>query len=666
MHQRALAADVNDELFRDLTDLGYGIYLNESGFHKQTVAKMSALITRLDKTHPQIATGVKPGEIATGSGSTTSAPGETQANENGSFPIPLLRTDIKCGDTYRQLYAEALELRALSRFHLKQRDPAIADLGRAIKLCPEHAYLHSSLGSLQFKMKRSKEALKELTKAVSLNANVRDAYFARASCNQQLGKRKDAQADLSKAKRLKIDQQKKLDSLTDKLDNLVKENKIDEALSVDLQLLDGFPRDVYVIKGYADRLSALGKNKEALRYASLAIMLDPTYAGGYRCRSRIHALMEKPELELADANRAFAMEPRSIDALNGRALANLDMDRPNQAIRDFDLLLKRTPDFADAYINRSTAYLRVGRYEDAVKDARKAYNLIPDSPYGYQALGAALRRSGAFNDSKKALEESFRYNHKATPDSIAMTQLNLAAVLTELKDPTANEHLDAAIKLAPRLAYVLLQRGTYDADPGTLDQGLRVLTKANSRRGSSLISPLHSKVKGTNKPDQRTGSNSTPSTPITPSTPPKRLPQPSKITTHRNWLPSHPGLVAVNNYIRVSKTDLQDCVIVTSRLIEKAPEQPDAFYIRGTANFCLGKYEAAAQDFKAFARLVSSKDGGATGTRKLDAERAGVIAQLAHFRAANASLPSLPKLEPDELRDLIKEVGTKYLKSVSP
>ena len=122
--------------------------------------------------------------------------------------------------------------------------------------------------------------------------------------------------------------------------------------------------------------------------------------------------------------------------------------------------MKRNPDFADAYINRSTAYLRVGEIDKAVTDAKHSVALIPNSPYGYQCLGAALKRAGQFKEAREALDTSLRYKRSASPDSLAMAHFNLGAVLHALKDPKSTEQFDEAIKLAPTLPYILLQRSS--------------------------------------------------------------------------------------------------------------------------------------------------------------------------------------------------------------
>lgn len=498
------------------------------------------------------------------------------------------------------------------------------------------------------RLKRSKDARPEIDSALKLNPNLSDAYLSKAAYYQAVGKRREAQQNLAKAKSLISSQQKLLDSLTDKIDKLYAEHKSDELLSADIEFLSTFPRDVYAVKGYADHLADSGKNQDALKYANLAVLLDPTYVGGYRVRSKVYRLLSKPDLALADATRAFIMEPRSAEALNARAQANLDIDRPFEAIRDFDLLLQLKPDYVDAYINRSAALSRVGRFEDAIKDGRKAYALAPSSPYGYQALGAALRKARQFPEAKRALEESLKYRSSATQDSLAMAEFNLGATLKELGDAAANEHLDEALKLAPNLPIVLLQRGTYDARQSAPDRGISVLTKPPKRRmpdaGIAQSTRRNSAAKpGSTNRIQLTRLSS-PASHL--STPLVKNARASSNLFSKTVEPDD------GKFQHVSAHDLLDCVLAASRQIESEPNKPDSYYIRGIAYFCLGRFEDASKDLTHFDQLVP--DGKRTGS---------VLAQLARFRSENSSHPGLPTLTPATIRRLI---GQAKAQLVSP
>lgn len=564
--QAAFAEDDNT-LFKYLADFGYGIYLLESGFSDQADRKMTLLLSL-----PEFTKQAAP-----------AFPKQTAANaKNG--PIPLLRADIKCGASLIQLQSEALELRALAVYdRKKERARAEADLQHAIKLCPDHPYLHLSLAKLYRKSRNPKKAFPELQKAELLSKDIPEIYLERAALHQQMGASTAAGVDIAIGKKLTLKKQKQLDSLNDAIKNLDDKNKSTEALATAEKLVRIFPRDVYALAEYADRLASTGKFNAAMRYADLATKLDPTFARGYRVRARCHAFFDHPELELGDATWAFLLEPRSPNNLYMRAVANLDNDKPAQAVRDFTLLTKTNPEFADSYINRSAANLRLNNADDAVRDARKGLALAPRSPEAYAQLAASLRRARVFDLAQKAVEQVFQYSKSASSDTLALAHFTRAAVLHEQQQYRAdvNEELDEAIKLAPQLAGVLLRRGTYDAGKGATDRGLQILLNHNGQSNTPKVSKL------TNLKTIRT-------------------------TKDKSVLRHEAAF-------QISKNDLLDCIFVVNRMIESTPERANNYLIRGTARYGLGLYAEAAADFEKFVELSDKKSAPGRRAAALEA-----------------------------------------------
>lgn len=624
-----------DEIFQYLIPLAEAVNLMESGQHEQAISKTKRLLTNLGSKRDSAWFGI---------------------SKEVRRPLPVLRDGTSGGDTYQQLQAEALALRGISSFALNRGSQAITDLKLASTLCPNHAYILSDFGTVYVKSKKPKEGIAVLTRAIKLNQNIREAYFMRALGYQQIGKDKESQADLARSQKVFSEQQNKIDSLTERIDKLVRENKIGEAINLDRQLLQIAPRDGLVLTGYADHLMSNGQYKDALNYVSTSIALDSSIGYSYRIRSVINGHLQKFDLQLQDANIAFNIEPRSAQALNSRAIANLEADQPVQAIRDFDLLIKRKPDFADAYINRSTAYLRIGEFERAIKDAKQAVLLVPTSPYGYQCLGAASRRGGKLNEAREALETSFRYSKNASTDTIAMAQFNLGAVLLALKDPKGNEHLDAAIKLSPSLPEVFLQRGTYNASLGKVDNAIRILTRSSKHNSNKTtvskltkvqapkpsISALEMKaalIKAAKAEILKRSTAPKPIVPLNKTVSTKPISSVGKPPTHKSAVPSTATtaktLTPASRKIQTSTLDLQDCLLVANRVIEIAPNKLEAYYVRGLANLCLRQYDQAIHDFRKLADLTK------TGTLY---ERALILTYLALERIGKT----------DEARDFLQ------------
>jgi len=546
----ACASDSNADLFRLLTYFGHAVYLHESGQYKSALTRLNSLMSELDKSNSKLLTPTE--------------------------PLPLLHSDIKCGGGLRRLRIDALELRSQCRARLHQNESALSDLTQALALCSDNAYVRTRLSTLHLRHKKnSKDAIVELDRAIRAKDDLDEIYFVRAKLNQTLGKYKDAQRDIVKARYLLSEQQKKLDTASKQIEALLLQNKTGEALVLDEQLVRAFPRDVFVLSGYAERLSDSGHESVALNYASCAISVDPLCAYAYRVRAGIYAKLGKTDSEWSDANYAFNLEPRSVETLNTRAIANLDMDRAAQAIRDFNVLLKLRPDFANGFVHRSAAHQRLGNFDQAIKDSRMALSIDPTNAYAYQTLGSALRRSGLLSQARENLESSFRFT--STDDAVAMAKLNLAVVLNEVHDKGSIETLDSALALAPKLPRILLQRGACNAFIGEPDIGLKILLKPPPRAGTSKVTRLAHKT-GTSiaRKAQRTNI--------------------LKAVSRQGFA------------YQLCRSDLTDCEFVTTRIIQKSPQLAEPHFIRGVARLCLGNLTEAAADLTRFAGLSKQRN----------------------------------------------------------
>ncbi|MBX9668467.1 MAG: hypothetical protein K2X93_12655 [Candidatus Obscuribacterales bacterium] len=535
-----------DTMFTYLNGFAEAIYLYESGQFKLAITKLDKLSAQVDKA---------------------GAKRSTQTN------LPLLRSNTKCGDSLKQLSAELLELKGLAQLGLDQRTPALASLRKSATICPEHSAIHGSLGSALLRIRRIKDGLTQLNRAITLDASNREALSARGQALGLLGRSREAQFDVSRANKLTKEQNKKIDSLTANIDTLFRENKINETLKLDEQLLRLAPRDSLVLAGYAEHLMASSRSNEAMRYIACATSLDPTNAYAVRVRSWINGQLHKPELELRDAKRALSIEPRSLEALKSRALAFLDNDQPVQALNDYNLVLKRKSDFVDGYINRSTIYLRLGDTARSIKDAKMAVSLAPTSPYGYQSLGAAFRRAGMLDEARHTLELSLRYSDQANPDSLAMSHFNLGAVLTGInKKSDAQIHLDEALMLAPELPRILLMRGAYDASPPVVDETSRLLNRPASRMNTPKLSKLR-------RPTQKAAIGKSIASPKTLLKTPTRT-------------------------IRQSIPDLEDALLAANTAIAAVANDASLYNVRATVYLCKGQFAEAAGDFRKTAEIL--------------------------------------------------------------
>jgi tetratricopeptide (TPR) repeat protein len=81
---------------------------------------------------------------------------------------------------------------------------------------------------------------------------------------------------------------------------------------------------------------------------------------------------------LASFDRALAIEPGILEALNNRGIALLGLARHGEALASFDRALAIKPDFAEALSNRGNALLQLARHEEALASCDRALAIRPD------------------------------------------------------------------------------------------------------------------------------------------------------------------------------------------------------------------------------------------------------------------------------------------------
>ena len=69
---------------------------------------------------------------------------------------------------------------------------------------------------------------------------------------------------------------------------------------------------------------------------------------------------------LAALDKALALAPDDLPALNGRGIVLLKLDRAEEAVAAFERVLQRDPRFISAGANRGNALAQLGRFDEAL------------------------------------------------------------------------------------------------------------------------------------------------------------------------------------------------------------------------------------------------------------------------------------------------------------
>jgi len=159
---------------------------------------------------------------------------------------------------------------------------------------------------------------------------------------------------------------------------------------------------------------------------------------------------------VAHYDRAIALAPDFIEALNNRGNALFGLKRLEPALASFDAAIRLKPDYADPHINRGIVLGKLKRDEEALAALNAGIRLDSNKPDAYNNRGNLFLRQHRLADALADYEIAIRLR-----PNYAEALLNRGNALKMLMRPEeAVASYDRAIALMPSLAEAHNNRGT--------------------------------------------------------------------------------------------------------------------------------------------------------------------------------------------------------------
>jgi Flp pilus assembly protein TadD len=149
---------------------------------------------------------------------------------------------------------------------------------------------------------------------------------------------------------------------------------------------------------------SLGPDKDAAPKASATPTSEISAenvrdAQGFAAQGQALVRSGKADEAMAQFEKALALDPYNVEALNGRGLIHQGEKRHVEAIEDFSAVHGLVPQRADPLVARATSYLALDKVKEATGDLDEAVQSEPNNAHAWSMRGQAYERLG---DKKQA------------------------------------------------------------------------------------------------------------------------------------------------------------------------------------------------------------------------------------------------------------------------
>jgi tetratricopeptide (TPR) repeat protein len=117
-------------------------------------------------------------------------------------------------------------------------------------------------------------------------------------------------------------------------------------------------------------------------------------AQGYVGQGQALARSGKADEALAQYEKALALDPYNVQALNGRGLVHQGDKRHAEAIEDFTAVHGLVPQRAEPLVARATSYLALDKVKEAAGDLDEAVQSEPNNAQAWSMRGLVYERLG--------------------------------------------------------------------------------------------------------------------------------------------------------------------------------------------------------------------------------------------------------------------------------
>jgi serine/threonine-protein kinase len=292
------------------------------------------------------------------------------------------------------------------RFQPGRVDEAISECREAIRLRPDHAPYHNTLGQALSARGKREEAIAEYRDAIQLQPDYALAYNNLGNVLSAEGRRDEAIAEYRKAIRLAPDH---VPARTNLGVALSAQGKHDEAIVEFRRAITLDPNHARAHDSLGQTLMDQGKVDEAIAAYQEAIRLIANDASlrnslGWILYDKKH----DHDAAIVQFREAIRLNPGDFRHHGNLAQALKAQGKLDEAIAEFGEAIRLEPGFAPAHNNLGLALREIGKPDHAIVEFRRAVALDPKFVGARRNLGWTLKNQGKVDEAIAEYHEAIR------------------------------------------------------------------------------------------------------------------------------------------------------------------------------------------------------------------------------------------------------------------
>ena len=316
----------------------------------------------------------------------------------------------------------------------------------AVSIQPDHCEANHNIGMLLAAKNELDEALKFFKYALDSSPNVSLFWASYISVLIKLGRIVESKALVKAVKdagiscekieaisqHLEIEHQEPEAKNTQELDELIVQQKFDDAKQKCLSLIETYPSSAALNINLGKCYSELGQTEQAIACYKKAAKYQPQWVASYILLGQLYSSHKKPDQAIECLNKAIELQPDNPELYNIMGVALAEQARLEDAVVVFHKALTLKTDEANIYNNLGNALKDQGKHEEAIKAYEKALVIKPS--YANAAhMVSSLTGKTTKSAPKDYVEGLFNGYAQNFDDSLVkQLEYNIPKILTQI------------------------------------------------------------------------------------------------------------------------------------------------------------------------------------------------------------------------------------------